>query len=284
VSTAVFFRSLKRKVVSKKLHLVLLLIVLLSGLLLSGLLLIVLFTTSRLLLIVLFTTSRLLFGGLLVVFLSRLLFGGLLIGISRLLIRVSRLLIGIGRLLIGVLGVRGTEHNNRRLAAGTLLDGAETFGSALGGRPGVLHAKIISNSSGLVTSTLLDGAETFSSTLGGSLNVLHGHGITSHTRLLTSTLLDGTDVLGNTLGSVSGLTDSNSISHSSGLGNRGVLLAVHLTIFTNKVGKGELKTADGALEAGLVVGLLDGVDRLKRISGLSADGTLCSRHDDTEYF
>jgi len=108
--------------------------------------------------------------------------------------------------------------------------------------------------------------------------MLHGHGITSHTRLLTSTLLGSAETLSHTLGGVSGLTDGNSVGHGSGLGNRGVLLAIDLAVRTNEVGKVQLKAANGALEAGLVVGLLDGVDRLKRIGGLSADGTLCSRN------
>jgi len=76
------------------------------------------------------------------------------------------------------------------------------------------------------------------------------------------------------------LTHGNSIGHSGGLGDRGVLLAVNLTIFTDKVGKSKLKAANSAFEAGLVIGLLDSVDRFKRISGLSADGTLCRRHSD----
>jgi hypothetical protein len=176
--------------------------------------------------------------------------------------------------------VRGTEDDDGRLAASALLDGAETLSGTLGGRAGVLHAEVVSDSSGLVTSTLLDGAETLSSTLGGSLNVLHGHGITSDTRLLTSTLLGSAETLSNTLGGVSGLTDSDGVGHSGGLGDGGVLLAIDLAVITDEVGEGELKTADGALEAGLVIGLLDGVDRLKRIGGLSADGALCSRHSD----
>jgi len=113
--------------------------------------------------------------------------------------------------------------------------------------------------------------------------VLHGDGITTDTRLLTSTLLGSAETLSNTLGSVSGLTDSNSISHSSGLGDRSVLLAVNLALLTNEVGKVELKTAHRALEAGLVIGLLDSVDRLKRISGLAADCALCSGHPDLNY-
>jgi len=79
---------------------------------------------------------------------------------------------------------------------------------------------------------------------------------------------------------VGSLTDGDGVGHRGGLGLGGVLLAVHLTVITNEVGEVELKAADGALEAGLVVGLLDGVDRLERIGGLSADCTLCSRHPD----
>jgi len=59
-----------------------------------------------------------------------------------------------------------------------------------------------------------------------------------------------------------------------------MLLAVDLTLITNEVGKGKLKTADRALEASLVIGLLDCIDGLKRIGGLTADGTLCSWHSD----
>jgi len=253
----------------------LLLVVLLSGLLLSGLLLVVLLTTSGLLLsglllVVLLTTSGLLLiglSGLLLVGLS----GLLLIGLSGLLLVGRRRGRGV---------VSGTEDDDGRLAASALLDGADVLGDTLGGRLGVLHAEIVSDSSGLVAGTLLDVAETLSSALGGSLNVLHGHGVTSHTRLLTSALLDGADVLSDTLGGVGGLTDGDGVGHSGGLGDGGVLLAVHLTVITDEVGEGELKTADGALEAGLVVGLLDGVDGLKRVGGLSADGALCSRHPD----
>jgi len=77
---------------------------------------------------------------------------------------------------------------------------------------------------------------------------------------------------------MSGLTDGDSISDLGGLGLGGVLLAIDLAVLTNEVGKVQLKTADGAFEAGLVIGLLDGVDRLKRIGSLSTDGALCSRH------
>jgi len=261
-------------------NLVLLLIVLLAAAFLSGLLLVVLLTTtflSGLLLVVLLLSGLLLIGlsGLLLIGLSRL----LLIGFSGLLlIGLSRLLVGRGRL--GLTAVVSTEDDDRGLAASALLDSADVLSDTLGGRLGVLHAEVISDSSGLVAGTLLDSAETLSSTLGGSLNVLHGHGITSHTRLLTSTLLDGADVLSNTLGGVSGLTDSDSVGHSSGLGDGGVLLAINLTVLTDEVGESELKTADGAFEASLVVGLLDGVDGLKRVGGLSADCTLCSRHPD----
>jgi len=271
-------------------NLVLLFIVLLtSGLLLTIALTALIIGLSRLLLIAALVVGL---SGLLLIGLS----GLLLIGLSGLIIGLSRLLlIGLSRLLIAgtllivarvsggrldtltVVG-RSREANDRRLAASALLDSAETLSSALGGSPGVLHAEIISDSSGLVTSTLLDGTETLSSTLGGSLNVLHGHGITSHTRLLTSTLLGSAETLSNTLGSMSSLTDGNGISHLSGLGDRSVLLAINLTVITDEVGEGKLKTADGAFEAGLVIGLLDGGDRLKRIGGLSADGALCSRH------